>query len=182
MTKEVLAAIIEGIFAVLVAVIGAWAICRKGRRATRRDEVNSGAERYAAAICYRRTGSGPEYLLVRTTGGRWTFPKGAIRENETSSQAAEREAFEEAGAIGVVEARCLTTYLHQKREFKRSGIEQQIDAHLMRVESQQDPLEQRRTPTWFDPANALQRLGEDREFRYTDEFRKVLDAAFKALT
>src|SRR5207244_2308926 len=31
-----------------------------------------------AAVCYRIRGSGIEFLLVQTRGGRWTFPKGGV--------------------------------------------------------------------------------------------------------
>lgn len=36
-------------------------------------------------------------LLVRGSGGKWSFPKGRRRENETSIEGALREAREEAG-------------------------------------------------------------------------------------
>ena len=29
---------------------------------------------HVAAVCYRVKGDEPEFLLVRTRGGRWTFP------------------------------------------------------------------------------------------------------------
>src|SRR5205814_10537639 len=52
-----------------------------------------------AAICYRRRGSAIEFLLVNTNGGnKWTFPKGSTDPRLSHSQAAEREAAEEAGA------------------------------------------------------------------------------------
>jgi 8-oxo-dGTP pyrophosphatase MutT (NUDIX family) len=38
-----------------------------------------------------------KFLLVRGSGGKWSFPKGRRRENETSYQGAIREAREEAG-------------------------------------------------------------------------------------
>ena len=57
----------------------------------------------AAAICYHIVDGEIEYLLVRTTGGRWTFPKGTIKVNEDMWFTAKREAFEEAGAIGDIE-------------------------------------------------------------------------------
>jgi 8-oxo-dGTP pyrophosphatase MutT (NUDIX family) len=55
-----------------------------------------------AAICYRTRNSAVEFLLVNTNGGnKWTFPKGSTEANLSHSQAAEREAAEEAGAIAV---------------------------------------------------------------------------------
>ena len=59
-----------------------------------------------AAVCYRRQNSHVEFLLVNTNGGRkWTFPKGRPDSRLSHSQAAEREAREEAGVIGVIEPR-----------------------------------------------------------------------------
>jgi len=52
-----------------------------------------------AAICYRRRGTAIEFLLVNTNGGnKWTFPKGSTEARLSHSQAAEREAAEEAWA------------------------------------------------------------------------------------
>jgi ADP-ribose pyrophosphatase YjhB (NUDIX family) len=50
-----------------------------------------------AAVCYRRRGPEVEFLLVNTNGGnKWTFPKGSPDAHLSHSQAAEREAVEEA--------------------------------------------------------------------------------------
>lgn len=45
-----------------------------------------------AIVLYRN-----QILLVRGVGGKWSFPKGRRRENETSLEGAMREAKEEAG-------------------------------------------------------------------------------------
>ena len=45
-------------------------------------------------ICVDREG---QVLLVQGFGGKWSFPKGRRKENETSYQGALREAKEEAG-------------------------------------------------------------------------------------
>ena len=51
-----------------------------------------------AAVCYRKRGTAVEFLLVNTNGGnKWTFPKGSPEARLSHSQAAEREASEEAG-------------------------------------------------------------------------------------
>ena len=52
-----------------------------------------------ASVCYRLKGDEPEFLLVRTRSGRWTFPKGGVDDDATHADAAAREAFEEAPAI-----------------------------------------------------------------------------------
>jgi 8-oxo-dGTP pyrophosphatase MutT (NUDIX family) len=71
-----------------------------------------------AAVCYRRQGDAVEFLLVNTNGGnKWTFPKGSPEANLSHSQAAEREAAEEAGALGIIERRHFHLYLHSKGVF-----------------------------------------------------------------
>src|ERR1039458_5219772 len=71
-----------------------------------------------AAICYRRRGTAVEFLLVNTNGGnKWTFPKGSTEPRLSHSQAAEREAAEEAGAIGTIEPRQFHLYIHSKGVF-----------------------------------------------------------------
>src|ERR1044071_5687660 len=65
-----------------------------------------------AAVCYRRRGPEIEFLLVNTNGGsKWTFPKGAPEPSMSHSQAAEREAWEEAGVHGEIEPRHFHLYL-----------------------------------------------------------------------
>ena len=62
-----------------------------------------------AAVCYRRRGPSVEFLLVNTNGGgKWTFPKGDPESYLSHGQAAEREAWEEAGVRGRIE---LATFL-----------------------------------------------------------------------
>lgn len=56
-----------------------------------------------AAVCYRRGTRGIEFLLVRTRGGRWIFPKGGVETGLTQAQSAALEAFEEAGVHGRIE-------------------------------------------------------------------------------
>jgi len=71
-----------------------------------------------AAICYRRRGDAVEFLLVNTNGGnKWTFPKGSPDAHLSHSQAAEREAAEEAGALGTIEPRHFHLYIHSKGVF-----------------------------------------------------------------
>src|SRR6202167_2828083 len=75
-----------------------------------------------AAICYRRRGTVVEFLLVNTNGGnKWTFPKGSPEARLSHSQAAEREAAEEAGALGTIAPRHFHLYIHSKGVFWQPG-------------------------------------------------------------
>lgn len=135
-----------------------------------------------AAVCYRITDKSIEFLLVRTTGGRWTFPKGKVKPDEESWFAAQREAFEEAGVSGDIEHQPFTTYLHQKKEWKTKGIEIKVQAFLLQVEMTQKTEEKHRKPTWFSAAEAEAALAEDRQFKYASEFKRVLQEAINRLT
>jgi len=50
-----------------------------------------------AAVCYCRKAGSTRFLLVRTTSGRWTFPKGRLEDGLSRAQVAALEAFEEGG-------------------------------------------------------------------------------------
>ena len=81
---------------------------------------STGERIHVAAVCYRLKGDEPEFLLVRTRGGRWTFPKGGVDGDATYAEAAAREAYEEAGVEGRVELEAFHRYFHSKRDRFRS--------------------------------------------------------------
>lgn len=54
----------------------------------------------AGAIVYRRTPEGLRFLLITDAYGHWTFPKGHLEGDETSTAAARREVAEETGVEG----------------------------------------------------------------------------------
>jgi 8-oxo-dGTP pyrophosphatase MutT (NUDIX family) len=137
-----------------------------------------------AAVCYRRRGSAIEFLLVRTNGrGKWTFPKGATESGLSHAQAAEREAFEEAGATGVIEPRHFHLYLHSKGVFwQPSGVQEfMIKAFLMEVLRTSNGHEEDRDPTWFSADEARRILGKGREVKYATELRAVIDRAVERI-
>lgn len=56
-----------------------------------------------AALCWRKAGKGHEVLLITSRDtGRWIIPKGWPMDGKTPSEAAEQEAWEEAGVTGKV--------------------------------------------------------------------------------
>jgi 8-oxo-dGTP pyrophosphatase MutT (NUDIX family) len=137
-----------------------------------------------AAVCYRRRGAAMEFLLVRTNGGsKWTFPKGATDSQLSHSQAAEREAIEEAGATGIIEPRHFHLYLHSKGVFWQPGGVQEylIKAFLMEVLRTGEPHEDGRDPTWFAADEARRVLGKGREVKYAAELRAVIDRAVERI-
>lgn len=133
-----------------------------------------------AAVCYRRRGGTIEFLLVNTNGGsKWTFPKGAPDARLSHSQAAAREALEEAGAVGVVEPRHFHLYLHSKGVFwqPRGVQEYVVKAFLMEVQQVQRPHEELRNPRWFTAAEARKALAKGREIKYAQELQTVIERA-----
>jgi 8-oxo-dGTP pyrophosphatase MutT (NUDIX family) len=135
-----------------------------------------------AAVCYRRRSSAIEFLLVNTNGGgKWTFPKGAPAASLSHSQAAEREAWEEAGARGSIEPRHFHLYIHSKGVFwKPPGVQEfVVKAFLMEVSQLSPPMETMRNPTWFDPNEARKVLAKGREVKYARELAAVIDRALE---
>ena len=109
----------------------------------------------AAAVCYRMGIGDVEFLLVRTSSGKWTFPKGCVEPGFSHRQIAAKEALEEAGVIGSVAATHLHVYLHPKGSCKkRSPQEFAVKAFLLQVKTLRDPQEVWRKPTWFTAREA----------------------------
>jgi 8-oxo-dGTP pyrophosphatase MutT (NUDIX family) len=138
-----------------------------------------------AAVCYRKRGDSFEFLLVNSTSGdKWTFPKGATERRISHSQAAEREALEEAGAVGVIEPRHFHLYLHTKGVFwQAAGIQEfVVKAFLLEVTGTQPPHESKRNPTWFSVEDARKALAKGREAKYAAELCTVVDRAVEHLS
>ena len=128
----------------------------------------------AAAICYRRKNTSIEILLVRSHGGGWIFPKGSLEPGEKAWQAALREAFEEAGVTGEIDHNQLTTFLHFKQGINR---EYHVAAFLLQVVSMQPPQEIERQPIWFSPPEAEKAIIQFRQFKYAEEYKRVIRLA-----
>jgi len=138
-----------------------------------------------AAVCYRRRGEEVDFLLVNTNGGgKWTFPKGAPIPAISHSQAAQREAWEEAGVKGQVEPRHFHLYLHSKGVFwKPPGVREfVVKAFLLEVERTESFHEPMRNPTWFSSEDARKTLAKGREVKYAREIQTVIDRALDHLT
>ena len=92
--------------------------------------------------------------------------------------AAAREAFEEAGVFGRVDATPIGCYLHTKQNSFHFD-EHPVDAHLCEVVSMVPPEETHRDPTWFDPEKTKRRLCENRKPKYASELTNVVDRALQ---
>lgn len=138
--------------------------------------------RKVAAVCYRREGDSIEFLLVRTSSGRWTFPKGTVEQHLGPRDSAALEAREEAGVVGRVSDQHFTTYFQENRGcYRAAEREIAIAAFLMHVHEATDPEEGYRSPRWFGPREAKRRLSERRRPKYQREFSRVVDHAVEML-
>lgn len=114
-----------------------------------------------AAVCYGMSGASFEFVLVNSTSGdRWIVPKGATARRLSHSQAAEREALEESGAVGVIEPQHFHLYLQPKGDSRvRDGIQEfVVKAFLLQVSRTQAPQEGYRNPTWLSVDEARRAL------------------------
>jgi len=136
-----------------------------------------------AAVCYRVRGLSVEFLLVNTSAGKWTFPKGRIDGELSGSESAAREALEEAGAMGRIEPIHFGSYLDTKRipgEDNRVR-EVMIAAYMFEVRARVVPEESDRNPTWFSPQEAMKKLGEQRASKYSIQLAALVEAAVKRI-
>ena len=137
-----------------------------------------------AAVCYRVRGATVEFLLVNTSAGKWTFPKGRIDRDLSGSESAAREALEEAGALGRIESVHFGSYLDTKRipgDDNRLR-EVMIAAYMMEVRTRVVPEESDRNPTWFTPQEAKKKLGEQRASKYSIQLAALVETAVKRIT
>src|SRR5207245_4198029 len=91
------------------------------------------------------------------------------------SQAAEREAWEEAGVRGHIEPRHFHVYIHSKGVFWRNpGVQEfVIKAFLLEVEKAVHPEEEMRNHTWYAPEEAGKVIAKGREVKYARELQGV---------
>lgn len=134
--------------------------------------VETNAEPQVAAVCYRRKSGGIEFLLVNTSAGKWTFPKGGVGCGISQRKAALQEAWEEAGVSGTIDRFSFASYQHDRNDEPVS-----ISAFLLNVQRTEDPIETFRNPQWFRAEKAKKRLSESRSLRYRREFSRVIDLA-----
>ncbi len=120
----------------------------------------------AGVLSVRQQNGHIEVLLVTSRAvGRWILPKGNVKRNQTPTEAARQEAYEEAGIRGRIDPEPLGRYLHG-----RPGDQRWVEVYLMTVEEELDDWPERpeRTRRWMP-------LDEARQVVYEDGLRALLD-------
>ena len=90
-------------------------------------------------------------LVTSRDTGRWVLPKGWVERRVSPHEMAAREAFEEAGIIGAVEAEPLGAYAYPKRLGRGAPVTCKVAVFQMRVEKLLDdwPERRERVRRWF---------------------------------
>ena len=128
-------------------------------------------EKSCGAVIFRKIGDNWNVLLIRHTKGRHiSFPKGHVEANETESQTAEREIFEETGLRVHVDRR----FRAENRYNIRPDIQKLVV--IFAATTQQSEL----TPQPEEIAEAFWLPIEDAAARLTYERdRKIMRDAFE---
>jgi 8-oxo-dGTP pyrophosphatase MutT (NUDIX family) len=110
--------------------------------------------RQSGVVPYRYTGDGLQILLITSSsGGRWVVPKGQIEPGLTPLESAVKEAYEEAGIVGVTGSRPVGAYEYLKR-----GARRVCDLYPMSVAKMLAKWpEMGRDRLWMPPHRAIER-------------------------
>ena len=121
----------------------------------------------ACAVPFRELVDGFEFCLITSSAGRWKFPKGFVEPGETLTEAALKEAFEEAGLHGRVVGDPIGYY-----EIQKKGRPRNVIALLMEVSRSDAVWEEAdaRQRRWVTPEEAHLLVSEP-------ELHELLEAA-----
>lgn len=113
--------------------------------------------RQAGAICYRPVGrdGSIEVLMITSRRNRhWIIPKGHVEPGETTSEAALREAFEEAGVSGIVDEDIFGAFTYRKEDNPNRF---HLNVHLLLVQDQSEDFPEKhvRELRWVTVSDAM---------------------------
>lgn len=113
------------------------------------------------ALCYRVEDGETQVLLVTTRGRkRWMIPKGWPMPGQTPSQAAQTEAFEEAGVEGTVTPVCLGLFSYTKLMPKADNLPCMVAVYPLEVTGLLDdyPEARQRRRKWMSLKKAANKV------------------------
>lgn len=141
----------------------------------------------AGGVIFRRTAHGVDILLIQDHKGRWTFPKGHLKEGEDPADAAAREASEETG-IQDLQVRGVVGDIHIIFRDKWGGtkdlIKKKITYYLLEAlpNSQPNPPKDWQAGTepiadakWMPLAKALKKSGYKDNAKILKKTQELLD-------
>ncbi len=114
------------------------------------------------ALPWRLSGNNRiEVLLVTSRrSGRWTIPKGWPMPGKSLAEAAEQEAFEEAGVRGTIDPKPIGTFRHVKNQLVTGELEVDIVVHPLWVDRELPkwPELGQRKRRWLSAKEAAKRV------------------------
>jgi 8-oxo-dGTP pyrophosphatase MutT (NUDIX family) len=117
-----------------------------------------------AALPYRVDGEGRVSVLLVTSREtrRWVVPKGWPMKKRSAAEAAEIEAFEEAGVRGAIGKRRIGSYTYPKRFDSGTTVDCRVDVFPLRVKTElpEWPEQEERNTAWFTPESAASAVME----------------------
>ena len=131
-----------------------------------------------AAVCYRKGSDDYEFLFVKSSSGRRIFPKGKVEKGEDPWDSAAREAKEEAGVLGNVSQRPLTTFWFER---PKRGTRELVTVYLLEVVVDKVLREDGRKPKWWTLDRALEKLSKKKQAANAEELKRVVQEAHAAI-
>lgn len=134
--------------------------------------------RQVAALCWRHSPRRPsqlEVLLITSLNSkRWILPKGWPEAELSPAENAAREAFEEAGVTGKVEAQPIGSYHYLKAKRDGGGMPCSVDVFALAVTKQLDdwPEKNARELAWVPVEHAMMQVSEPGVRQILKDFRK----------
>jgi 8-oxo-dGTP pyrophosphatase MutT (NUDIX family) len=116
-----------------------------------------------AALPYRSNNIQTEVVLVTSLETRrWIIPKGWPQKGKAPHRSAAREAFEEAGVVGVVGRRPIGSFAYQKRfkNGRRVACEVQVFPLEVKRQRKQWPERRKREVKWVSAKEAAKTVQE----------------------
>lgn len=126
------------------------------------DEAKVLTEQYGA-ICWRMHRGKVEVLLISSRDtGRWVIPKGWPMEKRSPSEAAQQEAWEEAGVRGDISDTAIGVFTYVKLLTPKSSRECVVKVFALRVSELLDKFPERkeRRRKWFTAGKAARMVLE----------------------
>jgi len=134
--------------------------------------------RQVAALCWRpspRRHSQLDVLLITSRNSkRWILPKGWPEAGLSPAENAAREAFEEAGVTGKIEAQPIGSYHYLKAKKDGGGMPCSVDVFALAVTKQSDdwPEKNARELAWMPVEQAMMQVSEPGVRQILKDFRK----------